>query len=320
LTFNAVNNYINNLEAIYGDASAPGGGLAINNMYGMFFNSSGKNANLYVDSGNLNMINFNSGINIANYNAYGTGNVSLFSQNNDIYLTTGTGRDININGGRTVSINAAQPGGSFGIYTSTINAGTLGDMNFNCGLNYSVTGGGASQYITIQNAGTSIQFAGPNIYVGTATGGFNFNIPVAIGSAYSLNMQGAPISNVSSIDAASNLNITATQNILTSAISTINTVQNTYFSESISRRLDGVGVLQPIIQYGQVSSSGSSGSVTVTLPQRYTSVTSYLPFACMADAPAAELYVSTTSRDTFEIGWQNGGGGAQLFNWNTMGT
>jgi hypothetical protein len=40
----------------------------------------------------------------------------------------------------------------------------------------------------------------------------------------------------------------------------------------------------------------------------------------MADAPAAEIYVSTLTRATFEIGWQNGGGGNQLFNWQTMGT
>jgi hypothetical protein len=40
----------------------------------------------------------------------------------------------------------------------------------------------------------------------------------------------------------------------------------------------------------------------------------------MGDAPAAELYVSTLTRATFEIGWQNGGGGDHYFNWHTMGT
>ena len=124
---------------------------------------------------------------------------------------------------------------------------------------------------------------------------------------------------VSSITSAGELSITALTDILTTAVSTINTVQNTYFTGGISKRLDGAGILQPIIQYGQVSSSGSSGSVVVTIPYQYTAVNTYLPFACMADAPAAELYVSTQTNNTFEIGWQNGGGGNQLFNWHTMG-
>jgi hypothetical protein len=108
--------------------------------------------------------------------------------------------------------------------------------------------------------------------------------------------------------------------ITTTAQSTINTVAETVFTGGVSRTLVSSNIPQPIIQYGQVSSSGGSGAVTVTIPTRYTSVSSYLPFACMADAPAAEIYVSTLTRATFEIGWQNGGGGAQLFNWHTMGT
>jgi hypothetical protein len=116
------------------------------------------------------------------------------------------------------------------------------------------------------------------------------------------------------------IDINAAGDIQTAAISTINTVQNTYFSGGVSRRLDGVGVVQPIIQYGQVSSSGGSGAVIVSTPQAYSAVNTYLPFACMADAPAAELYVSTLTEQAFEIGWQNGGGGNQLFNWHTMGT
>jgi len=261
LTFNAVNNYINNLEHIYGDTSAPGGGLAIDHMYGLFFNSSGKNANLYIDSGNLNMINYNSGINIANYNSNGTGNLSLYSASNDIYITSGTGRDINLNGGRYVSINAAQPGGSFGIYASTMNAGTLVDMNFNCGGNYSVTGGGASQYVTFQNAGTSIQFAGSNIGFYSAGGGLSFNLPVSIGASYSLNMQGAPISNVVGVvgSASADLSIAANgarnllftgSNIQTTAFGTIDLTSygdmnlNTSFSNDIIINSDGNLTLQ----------------------------------------------------------------------------
>jgi len=198
--FTGSNKYIGNLAHIYGDTNAGGGGLTIDYMYGLFFNSAGHNANFYVDSNNLNMNNYVSGINIGNYCSNGAGNVSLYSASNEIYLSTGPNHDININGGRYVSINAAQNGGSFGIYASTINSATIQDTNFGVGGNYNLTGGGASKYITITNYGTSIQWAGPNIYVGTSSnGGFNFNLPVAFGSAYSLNMQSAPICNVSNI-------------------------------------------------------------------------------------------------------------------------
>jgi hypothetical protein len=237
ISFNSSNRYINNLEHIYGSTTTPNGGLAIDYMYGLFFNSGGRNANLYADAGNLNMINYNSGLNLATYNSNGTGNFSLYSASNDMYLTSGTGRDINLNGGRTVSVNAAQPGGSFGIYTSTINAGSLVDTNFNCGGNFSITGGGGSQYVTFQNAGTAIQFAGPNIYVGTSSGGFNLNIPVAIGSAYSLNMQGAPITQVSTISMTSNATITSPNTINFTAPSTFMT-GSLYFNPASTSEID----------------------------------------------------------------------------------
>jgi hypothetical protein len=261
LTFNTANNYINNLRHIYGDIGGGGGGLAIDYMYGLFFNGTGRNANLYIDSGNLNMINYNSGINIANYNSNGTGGVTIYSASNFVNVGTGTGYDVNLNGGRYVSVNAAQPGGTFGIYTSTMNATTLLDTNFNCGRNFSITGGGASQYVTFQNAGTSIQFAGPNIYVGTSSGGFNLNIPVSIGSAYFLNMQGAPISNVVGIvgHPSSNLEIAANgarnllfsgSNIQATAYGTIDLTSygttniNTAFSNAIVINSDGNLTLQ----------------------------------------------------------------------------
>ena len=139
-------------------------------------------------------------------------------------------------------------------------------------------------------------------------------------SQNNLDMLDHNITAVSSISAGGELSITANTNILTTATSTINTVSETYFTGGITRFLISNSIPQPVIQYGQVSSSGSSGSVVVTMPQRYTSVSSYLPFAVMADYPASEIYVSTLTRATFEIGWQNGGGGNQLFNWHTMGT
>ena len=225
LTFNTSNNYINNLRNIYGDTGASGGGLAIDYMYGLFFNSSGKNANLYIDAGNLNMINYNSGINIASYNSNGTGNFSLYSASNDMYLTSGTGRDINLNGGRTVSINAAQPGGSFGIYASTINAASLLDTNITSGQNMTLRADQPDKSITciastinlngtvgvaMNLGGAVIQIAGDrNIYfTGNGTSRYaNFqdtNVAFNTGTPGSLlmNMNGNDIINVRTLTAS----------------------------------------------------------------------------------------------------------------------
>lgn len=136
-----------------------------------------------------------------------------------------------------------------------------GDTNFYCAGNYSVTGGGASQYITFQNAGTSIQFAGSNIGFYSAGGGLTFNLPVSIGASYSLNMQGAPISNVVGVvgSASADLSIAANgarnllftgSNIQTTAFGTIDLTSygdmnlNTSFSNDIIINSDGNLTLQ----------------------------------------------------------------------------
>ena len=91
-------------------------------------------------------------------------------------------------------------------------------------------------------------------------------------------------------------------------------------SNGININLGSTSVLQPIIQYSTIQGSGVSGTVTVTLPARYTSQASYLAFANMIDSPAAQLFVSTISRSQFIIGWTSAGTGTQTFAWNTLGT
>jgi len=174
--FNSTNRYITNLAHIYGDTAAGGGGLAIDYMYGMFFNSAGHNANMYVDSGNLNITNYASGINISNYSAAGAGNTSLYSANNDLYVATGTGKDIIMNCGRTVAVNAALPGGNFNVYTSTINTTSLLDTNITANryisFNASQPGGSLGIYASTINATTLLDTnftMGQNLNI-TATG------------------------------------------------------------------------------------------------------------------------------------------------------
>jgi hypothetical protein len=135
-----------------------------------------------------------------------------------------------------------------------------------------------------------------------------------------LDMEDNFILNVSTITASGELSISANNDILTSSVSTINTVQNTYFSGGVSRRLAGVGVEQPVIQYGEFTSSGSSGNTTVSLPAAYTATNTFVAFACMEDSNPAEMSVVRTNTSTIEVYWQGGGGGSHTIVWQALGT
>jgi len=91
---------------------------------------------------------------------------------------------------------------------------------------------------------------------------------------------------------------------------------------AMSRYMISTEIQQPVIQYAYVSTTGAlSGTVTVTLPQRYTSVSSYNPFAVVVNDATTTFYVSTITRATFEIGWSGYTGFSDIiFSWNTMGT
>jgi hypothetical protein len=135
-----------------------------------------------------------------------------------------------------------------------------------------------------------------------------------------LDMEDNFILNVSTITASGELSISANNDILTSSVSTINTVQNTYFSGGVSRRLDGQGVLQPVIQYGEFASSGGSGNTTVTLPAAYTAVNTFVAFACMEDRSPARVSVVKTDTSNIEVYWSGAGGGSHTIVWQTLGT
>jgi hypothetical protein len=155
------NNRIDGLGHIYGNTASAGGGLAIDYMYGLFFNSAGNNANLYASGGNLNMTNFNAGTYIFNYNAPGTGDLSLYSASNDVLLATGLGHNIAINSGSNIYLNAIGSDGLVAVYASTMNTQTLQDTNIY-----------ANRYMTLQ-ASSNIDIRANYT---TLTGSNNFNI------------------------------------------------------------------------------------------------------------------------------------------------
>ena len=80
-----------------------------------------------------------------------------------------------------------------------------------------------------------------------------------------------------------------------------------------------VYVRQPFIQWGTATGSGGSGTVVVTIPQAYTTSSSYVVQVTMMDAPTAELYATPTATTSFTIGWTSAGTGTQTIMWTTFG-
>jgi hypothetical protein len=91
-------------------------------------------------------------------------------------------------------------------------------------------------------------------------------------------------------------------------------------SPTVTRDLVGVGVAQPVIQYGTDTVTGLSGSVAVTLGTPYTSVSSYVAFISMMDSTPAETSVSRDSDSQITLSWNSGGGGTHILSWQTLGT
>ena len=78
-------------------------------------------------------------------------------------------------------------------------------------------------------------------------------------------------------------------------------------------------VRQPFIQYGGVSTTGVHGSVMVTLPVPYSSISAYQAFVAMEDSSPAETSIVKNSVSTITLYWANAGGGSHSLAWNTMG-
>jgi hypothetical protein len=222
-------------------------------------------------------------------------NLNLFASSNINIQSIGTG-----GGGGSINIQCAN---NPALYSINITGDTYVSRTLTANLGMSTTNINLS---TINGAAYVPGGGGGGGWVSTATS--------------DLNMSGYNISNLSSITAAGDLSISATTNLKTTAISTINTVTQTIFTGGVSRTLVSSNVPQPIIQYGYASSTGASGTVTVTIPQRYTTQASYVPFACMVDDPPAQINVSSITRGSFIIGWSSAGTGNQTFAWHTMGT
>jgi hypothetical protein len=87
------------------------------------------------------------------------------------------------------------------------------------------------------------------------------------------------------------------------------------------RTLSSTAVAQPTIQYGSNSSgSGTSGSVSVTIPTAYTSSTSYVTQITLNSSTAgANISVNNSTSNSFTIYWTNAAAGSHTFFWTTFG-
>jgi hypothetical protein len=93
-----------------------------------------------------------------------------------------------------------------------------------------------------------------------------------------------------------------------------------HVSGGFYRDLGSTAIAQPVLQYGTTTGSGTSGSVTVSIPTAYTSASSYVAFAAMEDSTEAKIAVNRDSASQITIVWSQGGSGSHTLAWNTMGT
>ena len=93
-----------------------------------------------------------------------------------------------------------------------------------------------------------------------------------------------------------------------------------YMHGGLYRDLGSNQVLEPVIQYGTATGTGTSGTAVVTIPAAYTSSSSYVVQVTMRDAPTAQLYANPTAANAFTIGWSSAGSGTQHIMWTSFGT
>jgi hypothetical protein len=335
MSFTPSNAYINNLGHIYGNTAAPGGGLAIDYMYGMFFNSAGNDANIFASGGYFNLRNNARGIEVAGYNPAGTGDSAFYVANNELYLATGAGHDVITNSGRNISMNAAFPGGFISQYTSTIYMTSLADTYITADGNTTLRADRPGKSITSIASTITLQAATTINLNGITTMNDNpirlrndANHALAFGNTgtYNVGVDGPflvgyrggalgssdPTFNDKSFAwSYSNLVAYKPLNMNSNSINNVST---------FSRVLSGTAVNQPIIQYGTDGVSGGSGSVNITLDVPYSSSNSYVAFACMMDTNPAQMAVARVDSNIISISWANGGGGSHTLSWQTMGT
>ena len=258
-------------------------------------------------SGDFNMVNF------------GTGNMAIWTPASS-YLSM-------FQSGNNTAVQF-QPGGNMAISVNSANYLTISQP-------------GNNSIIQFQPGGDVLIQATRTLYLVPGTDKVSVNGVLNVGS--NLLMNGHDIigaSNITSTDltmtgsntltlnanymtftGTSNFNILGNDFGITGSNSVQITTPNLNIDGAVNRKLISTNVPQPVIQYGYVSTASAfSGTVNLSIPQRYTTATSYVPFANITNDVTTTLYVSSITRGSFEIGWSGYTGFVDIvFSWNTMG-
>jgi hypothetical protein len=267
------------------------------------------NAGVISATGNLNLTSTNPT----------TGFVSLVGGSNYSRIILQAGQPLNISSSNTIQLQ----GQSLAIF-SPVDAGNNTISNVS-GLamtgNINMTGGTISNVGAVNMSNGSI-VGGGNLPI-SATGDIRINADyqnLVPGSGLYLKVgaPGLPYHQISAqqgqgmfLGSSNFISVGGTTTYLPSPVVS----QNTF-----SRLLSSSNVAQPVIQYGTATGSGTSGTIAVTIPTSYTGSGTYVIQVTMRDAPAAQMYATPTTGNTFTIGWSSAGGGTQNIMWTTFGT
>jgi hypothetical protein len=252
-----------------------------------------------------------------------TGNISLTS-GGGVLLTSTTG-DVELTAGVGSLIDMKSGVNMFG--NSIVNAPSISTSNVSIaitsGVDTTITSAGATQLVSGTGDIELTAGAGRKIDMFSSVDMFNNNIsnvsnvtsstPLSITSGGQLSLV-APLNNDIVVTTAGTGRV-----VLNTAPSGRVEVNNTMRMNGDFQRVLDNPISQPVFQYGDITSTGSSGNQLVTLTDTYTTTTSYAVQATMEDTNPAQVSVDRLTTSTFRIYWTNAGGGSHTISWLAYG-
>ena len=195
---------------------------------------------------------------------------------------------------------------------SNLTISTSGNLNLT-----SSTGGKINASVDLNMNGYTVS----NVGTISSTTGLQVNSPAGVTINSSLSMATNSITNCPSIGSLTNLALAPASGYAVNISAPVNMGSNNISNVGgFTRILGGSAVAQPVTQYGSASGTGNNGSVVVTMPNYYTSASSYNVFITHVNSSPANTSVVKTSGLQFTIYWTNAGGGTQPFDWMAIGT
>jgi len=246
-----------------------------------------------------------------------------------MHVSSMTASTISMYSSENVLINAAVPFPAvIGVGNIGLNASTNIDLMANYDINIDAYN---SMFLTATSSITLSNVAG------TAGIGFDENATTALygSNVYLVASSNAVLSssNVITIESLSTINTTSYNYY--QAASNLTELHNENYSNTsrtsanhitpnfvVSTCLNSYyiqNVRQPMIQYDEFATSGTTGSNLVVLPVPYSSINAYKAFATMEDEEPAQISVKRLSPSTFDVYWGQAGGGSHTIAWHTLG-